>query len=199
VTCVSGEAWATARSVRIPGHTDLPASVHLDGVTVGCAPVCGRLDVDIAPTTCKDRPAYAVQRGTLLTFFESVGGRLCTLVCEDLGRPAQDGSQLLDVGPSIIMAPVLSKPTLMYHWEHSDAQKLAASIGASTIVANSLIVTDAMKEAGLGKEGQLGTALAQGGVNGQAVSDAVDDPADLVLFRVTPEETVVVRRIDHDS
>lgn len=136
--------------------------------------------------------------GTSLTVLESGLGRICILICEDLGRTTSDGLLLAEVGPSHIVAPVLSKPTTPHRWEHSDAKKWASAIGSHTIVSNSLIVAEAMQRSGFEPENGPGTALAQS-ADGTYEYDYTDDPADACVFRLAPEGAVAVARIDRDN
>lgn len=100
-----------------------------------------------------------IRPGHRLCVAEGPFGRLVILVCEDLGRTIEDGALLLAVGPSLCLAPVLSKPTLAHFWEHSSAKKISAEIGSNTVVANSLIIEARQLAAGITPDGR-GTALA---------------------------------------
>ena len=128
--------------------------------------------------------------GRTLGTRESSIGRLSVMICEDLGRVAQDGRALLELGPSLLLAPVLSKPTLLHYWEHSDAKKWASDAGANTIVANSLVIEDSMRQAGTLDEDRLGTALAHG-ADGVYTAGHAPEPDVIVGFRFTDEGPIL--------
>jgi predicted amidohydrolase len=145
-----------------------------------------------------DARAEPLHPGASLTVLESGMGRICILICEDLGRTTSDGLLLAEVGPSHILAPVLSKPTTSHRWEHSDAKKWASAIGSHTIVSNSLIIAEAMERAGLEPENGPGTALAHA-ADGTYEYDYTDDPANARVFRFAPEGVVLVARVDRNT
>jgi hypothetical protein len=96
------------------------------------------------------------------------------------------------------MVPVFSKPTLPHFWEHSDAKKLAATVGSHTVVANSLVVEQLQNAAGIEQQHGLGTALAQS--PGSAVAHSyVDNPAGVVFLRLIPEGAVRLLVVDRDT
>ncbi len=117
-------------------------------------------------------------------------GRMLILVCEDLSRTIEDGNLLLELGPSLCLAPVFSKPTLSHYWEHSQAKKLCSEIGCNTVVANSLVIEHRQRAAGIKLEG-MGTALAHGPAN--HVSEYTDNPSGVVTLRLHPEGAFILR------
>jgi predicted amidohydrolase len=148
----------------------------------------------------KSPGAYAepLLPGETLSILETSIGRLTVMVCEDLGRIAQDGRGLIELGPSTMLTPVLSKPTLPHYWEHSDAKLWASEIGSDTVVANSLVIEDSMRQAGTLDEDHLGTALAHG-AQGSYESGHASAPALIVAFRFTPEGPIRAVLLDRDE
>jgi predicted amidohydrolase len=136
--------------------------------------------------------------GRNLTIRESSIGRFAVVICEDLGRVAQDGRAMLELGPSFLLAPVLSKPTLPHYWEHSDAKKWASEVGADTVVANSLVIEDSMRSAGTLEDDRLGTALAHG-ADGQHTAGHASEPDIIVGFRFTDEGPIRAVFVDRED
>jgi predicted amidohydrolase len=152
------------------------------------------LEPDLGP----EARAESLAKRRHLTVLESTIGRFCVLVCEDLGRAVEDGTLVAEVGSSHILAPVLSKPTLPHYWEHSDAKTWASAIGANTVVANSLVIAEAMARAGLEPDDdRLGTALAHSADGTFEWTDAADAAA-LVVLRLAPEGAVVGAQLFRD-
>jgi hypothetical protein len=135
---------------------------------------------------------------THITIAESTVGRIVSLVCEDLGRLMEDGPVLRALGPSLAISPVLSPPTLPWYWEHQDARKLVAEVGTQTVVANSLIVEESMRQAGTLDDRELGTALAQA-ASGHFDSGHCPDPTGVMLFRFTADQVVRAERITPEA
>ncbi|HEX8086809.1 MAG TPA: hypothetical protein VF529_21155 [Solirubrobacteraceae bacterium] len=134
---------------------------------------------------------------------ESSLGRICVLVCEDLGRTTSDREHLRALGPSHFFAPVFSKPTVAHYWEHTAARSLASEIGSQTVVVNSLVVEDLQAAAGRPEtrptgEPAHGTALAH-----SASADVVEvyaaDPADVKLLRLAFDDVVEQAHIARDN
>ena len=133
-----------------------------------------------------------------VSMLESSVGRFAIMVCEDLGQLTRDWRGMAELGPSTVLAPVLSQPTLLHYWEHSDAKRWASDVGADTIVANSLVIADSMRAAGTLDEGELGTALAHG-AEGAYVAGHADQPDEIVAFRFTPEGPTRAVLIDRED
>lgn len=60
VTAVSPGDWAKVTSVRLARHLSPPPTIRLDGLIVGCAPVCGGRDVKISCDPPPPRRRYYV-------------------------------------------------------------------------------------------------------------------------------------------
>jgi hypothetical protein len=133
--------------------------------------------------------AEYIRRGTRFTFVESTLGRLVVLICEDLGRVIEVGATVRAFGASHLLAPVFSKPTIQYYWEHQRAREYTAAAGATTIVANSLAVARAM-----GKKQRIGTALVVSGEGNWKIGRATHAD-DVVLFTVTKSGDVELGEI----
>jgi predicted amidohydrolase len=121
-----------------------------------------------------------IKRGTELAIAECGLGRLCVLICEDLGKVPELGRTLQAHGSSHALAPVFAKPTLKDYWEHSAAKQYANSTGTTVVVANSLVI-GRIKEA----DGPLGFSL-------------VHSPAGAVVAEAERGGDVASFVVDHD-
>lgn len=145
-----------------------------------------------------DPAAEPIVPGMSFGVLESSSGRISVMVCEDLGRLAQGGRRLVELGPSVLLAPVLSKPTLLHYWEHSDAKGWASEVGSNTVVANSLVIEECMREAGKLEPGELGTALAHS-PTGEHAHGHTEDPGGVTSFRLSEEAVVRAVAIDRED
>ncbi len=128
-------------------------------------------------------------RGDRLCVLEAGGARLAILVCEDLARLHTFAAALHGHGVSLILVPVFARPTKDRRWERSRAEVYCDAIGASVVVANSLVIA-----AILGTPAPVGTAIAV--APGEAVVGHASEPDDVVVFtleggapRVAHEQT----------
>jgi predicted amidohydrolase len=128
-----------------------------------------------------------IRLGDRLAFVESTLGRFVVLICEDLGRVFDVGPTVRAFGSSHVFAPVFSKPTIEFYWEHQRAREYVAAAGATTIVANSLAIARAM-----GKQQKIGSALLVSG-EGDAKIGRATHPDDVLLFTVTATGEIEVR------
>jgi hypothetical protein len=127
-----------------------------------------------------------MRRGAGLAFAESALGRLVVLVCEDLGRVFDVGATVRSFGTSHLLAPVFSKPTIEFYWEHQRAREYTAELGATTIVANSLAVARAM-----GRKQRIGAALVVAGDGAWEIGRATHGN-DVLLFTITKAGEVTI-------
>lgn len=67
-------------------------------------------DWGLDPELGTEAAAEPIVPGKTIRVAEGTFGRLIMLVCEDLSRIVADGSALSQLGPSLCLAPVLSKP-----------------------------------------------------------------------------------------
>ncbi len=68
-------------------------------------------------------------------------GRLAILICEDLAATEQYLGPLVEVGTSLILSPVLSRPPGGdYRWEQRRAENYATRPGGTVVISNSLAV-----------------------------------------------------------
>jgi predicted amidohydrolase len=79
-------------------------------------------------------------RGRAVTVTESRVGRIVVLICEDLAKLIDLGPSMRSHGVSHVFAPVLSKETLLHHWEHAKAKEYANEAGALVVISNSLAI-----------------------------------------------------------
>jgi hypothetical protein len=133
--------------------------------------------------------AEPIVLGKMIRMAEGPFGRLVILVCEDLSRTIADGSALSQVGPSLCLAPVLSKPTLAHYWEHSRAKDLSSEIGSTVVVSNSLVIEDRQRAADLPVDAE-GTMVAHG-PGGFVVGHAAE-PGEVLVVRLHPDAIVAI-------
>lgn len=126
-----------------------------------------------------------VARGHRLTILDAGAERVAVLVCEDLARVVELGGVLRDFGVSLLLVPVLSRPLREYRWEHRSASIHGRTIGASVVIANSLVVHGLTGDPG-------GTAMVIP-ANGQVLVGTAADPAEPVCFRLAADGTAAVR------
>jgi hypothetical protein len=86
-------------------------------------------------------------RGSVLSLLETSAGRLCVLICEDLGRTIEIGATAGRLGVHLVLAPILA-PLIAPDggWAASAAIELAAEVGTRTVVANSAAITRTTRE-----------------------------------------------------
>jgi predicted amidohydrolase len=76
-----------------------------------------------------------------LTVLDLPFGRLAILICEDLAATERYLGPLAEVGASLILSPVLSRPPGgEYRWEQRRAEGYATRPGGTVVIANSLAV-----------------------------------------------------------
>ncbi|MFC5183034.1 carbon-nitrogen hydrolase family protein [Actinomadura harenae] len=95
------------------------------------APGAGTAEEDIAP-------------GAAVRLLDCSLGRLAVLICEDLSRADRWDRELMAAGASHLLVPIFSKPILRFRWEEQGAQRQVNTLGAWVVVANSLVVGNAM-------------------------------------------------------
>lgn len=81
-----------------------------------------------------------ITRGEKVVIAESVLGRVCILICEDLARTMTAGPSLLNHGLSLGISPVFADVLQLHHWEHNKAKEYADQVGTQIVVANSRAV-----------------------------------------------------------
>jgi predicted amidohydrolase len=123
-----------------------------------------------------------ITRGRSVTVAESVLGRLCVLICEDLARTIELGPSLRDHGFSLAICPVFSKPIQPFHWEHNKAKDYADRVGTQVIVANSRAVGCNQGEV------SFGTALAHS--PHETDIGQTSNCEEVVLFRISDEAAI---------
>jgi predicted amidohydrolase len=78
--------------------------------------------------------------GEMLTIIEGGAIRAAILVCEDLARLIDRGPIVRAFGISHIFVPIFARPINEHRWEQAHSGDLVRDVGASVIVANSLII-----------------------------------------------------------
>ena len=116
-----------------------------------------------------------LRRGERLCVVEAGGARLAILVCEDLARLHAFAGALHAHGVSLLLVPVFARPTKDRRWERARADVYVDAVGASVVVANSLVIADI-----LGTSTPVGTAIAV--APGHAVVGHASQPDDVVVF-----------------
>jgi predicted amidohydrolase len=121
-----------------------------------------------------------LQRGQRLCVIEAGGVRVAMLVCEDLARLHRFAAALHAHGVSLILVPVFARPTKDRRWERARAEVYSDAIGATVVVANSLVMATI-----LGTERPAGTALAV--APGEAAIGRTSQPDDVVVFSLADD------------
>ena len=116
-----------------------------------------------------------LSRGERVCVVEAGGARLAILVCEDLARLHRFSAALHAHGVSLLLVPVFARPTKDRRWERARAELYTDAIGASVVVANSLVIAEI-----LGSPMPVGTAIAV--APGHAVVGHSSNPDDVVVF-----------------
>jgi predicted amidohydrolase len=116
-----------------------------------------------------------LSRGERLCVVEAGGARLAILVCEDLARLHAFAGALHGHGVSLILVPVFARPTKDRRWERARAEVYTDAIGASVVVANSLVVASILRT-----PLPVGTAIAV--APGEAAVGHASEPDDVVVF-----------------
>jgi predicted amidohydrolase len=116
-----------------------------------------------------------LRRGERVCVIEAGGVRVAMLVCEDLARLHRFAAALHAHGVSLILVPVFARPTKDRRWERARAEVYSDAIGATVVVANSLVMATI-----LGTEPPAGTALAV--APGEAAVGRTSSPDDVVVF-----------------
>ncbi len=76
-----------------------------------------------------------------LTVLDLPIGRLAILICEDLAATERYLGPLVEIGASLILSPVLSRPPGgNYRWEQRRAENYATRPGGTVVISNSLAV-----------------------------------------------------------
>jgi predicted amidohydrolase len=124
-------------------------------------------------------------RGERVCVIEAGATRLAMLVCEDLARLHRFAAALHAHGVSLILVPVFARPTKDRRWERARAEVYSDAIGATVVVANSLVMATI-----LGTESPAGTALAV--TPGEAAVGRTSAPDDVVVFSLSADEPRLV-------
>jgi predicted amidohydrolase len=114
-------------------------------------------------------------RGRKVCIVEAGGARLAILVCEDLARLHAFAAALHAHGVSLILVPVFARPTKDRRWERARAEVYSDAVGASVVVANSLVIAEILRS-----PTPVGTAIAV--APGQAAVGHCSEPDDVVVF-----------------
>jgi predicted amidohydrolase len=96
-----------------------------------------------------------LSRGGRVCVVEAGGARLAILVCEDLARLHAFAAALHAHGVSLLLVPVFARPTKDRRWERARAEVYSDAIGASVVVANSLVIAEILRS-----PTPVGTAIA---------------------------------------
>ena len=118
-----------------------------------------------------------LSRGERVCVVEAGGARLAILVCEDLARLHAFAAALQAHGVSLLLVPVFARPTKDRRWERARAEVYTDAIGASVVVANSLVIAEILRS-----PTPVGTAIAI--APGHAVVGHSSEPDDVVVFEL---------------
>jgi len=81
-----------------------------------------------------------IRRDVMFSTLDGFLGRIAVLVCESLSRwPGGRHDEIIEPGPSHVLAPVFSKPVRPDGWEKAESDHLANLVGSWVMVANSLV------------------------------------------------------------
>jgi predicted amidohydrolase len=174
--------------IRDGGTGPVNAGALLDGVTGETIAVQRKqFPFDITPEQqardyplpfARGRPLReAIEPGYGCAVVELGAARVAILICEDLTRIAPLMPALNTIGVSHILAPVFSTPTMPFRWEQGAGGDWAKANGATTIVANSLVLGRLS-----GSRAQLHVALVSSPWKYAAQRAAA--PEDVVRFRL---------------
>lgn len=78
-----------------------------------------------------------MEPGSRMTVVESRAGRFAIYVCEDLGREIDLAPQLVELGITHLIVPILATPMEEYRWQQMASSHIAQRAGTTTIVINS--------------------------------------------------------------
>jgi len=87
-------------------------------------------------------------------------GRFAVLVCEDLSRVMEVGTDLSKLGPTHLFIPIFAPPIIRHRWQQQSAVQFANTVGSVSVVANSQAVRLLANGDGPPRRGDVGTALA---------------------------------------
>ena len=122
-----------------------------------------------------------LSRGRQVCVVEAGGARLAILVCEDLARLDAFAAALDAHGVSLLLVPVFARPTKDRRWERARAEVYCDAIGASVVVANSLVIAEILRS-----PTPVGTAIAV--APGHAAVGHASEPDDVVVFALDGDE-----------
>jgi predicted amidohydrolase len=127
-----------------------------------------------------------LSRGERVCVVETGGARLAILVCEDLARLHAFAGALHAHGVSLLLVPVFARPTKDRRWERARAEVYSDAIGASVVVANSLVIAEILRS-----PTPVGTAIAI--APGHAAVGHSSEPDDVVVFALEGDGPRVAR------
>jgi predicted amidohydrolase len=127
-----------------------------------------------------------LSRGKRVWVVEAGGARLAILVCEDLARLHAFAGALHTHGVSLLLVPVFARPTKDRRWERARAEVYTDTIGASVVVANSLVIAEILRS-----PTPVGTAIAI--TPGHAAVGHSSEPDDVVVFALEDDGPRVAR------
>jgi predicted amidohydrolase len=123
-----------------------------------------------------DPIAEDLSPGRRLTVLDAGPLRVAMPICEDLERTMDIGRVIRDMGISLLLTPVFSRPLKLDRWEHKAAATHLRETGATVVVSNSMVVGSLTGSAD-------GTALVVPS-HERALIQRSTGPADPVWFRI---------------
>jgi len=79
-----------------------------------------------------------MEHGSRLTLVESRAGRFAVYICEDLGREIDLAHQLVELGVTHLIVPILATAMGTHEWHRQSSSHIAQRAGTTTVVVNSL-------------------------------------------------------------
>lgn len=87
---------------------------------------------------------------------------MSVLICQDIEQRLHWDRELLAAGVTHLLVPIFSKPVLDLKWEQDASTHPVMDLGAWTVVSNSLIVGNAVREERREPPQAIGTCLVAG-------------------------------------
>jgi predicted amidohydrolase len=113
-----------------------------------------------------------------VSVFDLGAARMAILICEDLNKPLDLGPLIRDLGISLLIVPVFSRPLKTHRWEQTAAAVQVRETGTTVVVANSLVMATIMGAT------NPATSLVVPADGGAALLGQAGQAADLTRFRL---------------
>lgn len=133
---VAGDRLSPNRGVLLHGITGTVIAVQdkRAGFTI-TADLLDAYGLAGAPTESHDE---GMEPGSKLTVIESLAGRFAIYICEDLGREMDLAPELIELGITHLIVPILATEMLDHRWQQQSSSQIAQRAGTTTMVVNSV-------------------------------------------------------------